>query len=645
MDPEEKSRIEELKKSLYSRTAADVRKKRRLHFRPKEFDIKTNWQGTESEPVEEVVLNKHYEDNSMSFFTKLLIGSSIFFVGAIALGAYLLLNGSNLVSANNVDIIVSGPVSVSGGDSIPFNIQVENKNNVKLESVDLVIDFPSGTANPNDVSKELKTFRQTIKDIEPGGIDQEVVTAAFFGEENSKKEINIKVEYHVKGSNAIFYKEKAYEVILNSSPVSLTATSFTEVKSGQEFDLSVVVSSNSNDILKNLVLKGAYPAGFSFISSNMKPVGNNATWKIGDLPPKSKKTIVIKGKLVGQDDEERVFRFFAGAADPKNDKTIGTQYIASTNNVTIKKPFITVQVALGGDSQNVEYNGQFDKSIQAEVTWFNNLPTTINDAEIHVKLSGSAYDKVSVAPDQGFYNSANREIVWNRVTTRELDSIAAGGSGRVTFSITPRDLSTPGRPIQNPDISLDVSVLGNRISESNVPEEITSSANRHVKVASNIGLSGQIVRSIGPFTNTGPIPPRAEQQTTYTVVWTVYNTSSNVSNTRVTSTLPPYVKWMDKISPTTEDISYNSVNGQITWNVGNVSAYTGSGSRKKEASFQINLQPSVTQVGQTLTLVNEAVLKAIDEFTGAELQSSQSLLNTRFSSDPTFKNDDERVTE
>ena len=59
----------------------------------------------EEEPV--VRLNDEYEDHSMSFFTKLLIGSAIFCVIAVGLGLYLFLNGANLISGNNINIFDS----------------------------------------------------------------------------------------------------------------------------------------------------------------------------------------------------------------------------------------------------------------------------------------------------------------------------------------------------------------------------------------------------------------------------------------------------------------------------------------------------------------------------------------------------------
>lgn len=642
MNQEDKSRIEELKKSLYSRNTPEIRTKRRLRFQKQEADVITDWEHPQ-EIEEDIELNKRYKDTSMSFFTKILIASIIFFLCALGIGAYLVFNGSNIVSANNVDITINGPVSVAGGEPVSFEVQISNQNNIKLETVDLSVDFPAGTTDVEDSLKELKNFRELIPDIQAGGVGQKTIHAIVYGEENSKKEIKVSIEYRVKGSNAIFQKEKTFDLLISSSPISLSVSSFKEVNSGQEFEMAVTMNSNSKEVIKNLLLKAVYPFGFTYTSSDLKPVADTTTWRIGDIPPGGKKTIKIKGKLEGQDDEARVFRFTTGAQSVRNDKMIGTEYISSSQEVSIRKPFMTVGVSLDGDSDSQEYVGVFNNPIKVEVSYFNNLPTSIIDGEIHVKLSGTSFDKVSVAPDQGLYRSADNEIVWNSITTRELKNIGAGESGRVSFNITPRDLSTSLKAITNPDLKLDVSVRGKRNSENDVPESITSSAARRVKIASNISLGGQVVRSTGAFENSGPIPPRAEQQTTYTVVWTVDNTSSTVANAQVQSSLPPYVKWLGKKDPSSEDIVYNSVDGTIVWNVGSISTYTSGTSRRRQVSFQVGLTPSITQVGQTPVIVNQSVLSAQDDFTGEALRSNLGTLNTRFGADQSFVDGDEKV--
>ncbi len=644
MPPEDKSKIEELKKSLYSRSAPEIRPRRKWQW-AKEYiaNVKTDWKSEGEDNTEKVILNNKYENHSMSFLNKILFGSIAFFIIALGIGAYLVFNGVNVISANNIDIAISGPINISGGDPLTLNIQVNNKNNIKLENVDLDIEFPAGTVDPDDTSKELKNWKKMMNDIVPGGIGQETVNAIIYGEENSKKEILVNVSYNIKGSNAIFKKQKSYVILINSSPISLSVSSFKEITSGQEFTFDIKLSSNSSEIIKNLLLRANFPFGFTMTSSEVKSVGNTAIWRIGDIPPKGEKTITFKGKLEGQNDETRVFNFTIGAESVRKANTIGTEYISTSQEISIRKPFITATIALDEDTNNGEYLGIFNSPIRARISWFNNLPTAVIDGEIKVKLSGTAFDKVSITPEQGLYKSADNEIIWNKMTTAELASIGAGESGNVYFSFTPRDFSTPAKLISNPSISLSLNIAGKRISESNVPENILSSSNRLVKISSNISFSSSLTRSSPPFVNTGPIPPQAEKKTTYTVNWIVDNTSSNVRGAEVRSSLPAYVKWTGQISPTKEDITYNSNNGQIVWKIGNVDTYTSSNSRKRQVSFQISFEPSITDVGRSPILVNESVLTAQDEFTGQILNDRSESLMTRFSTDSSFKAGDDIV--
>lgn len=645
MNQEEKSRIDDMKRSLYSRGSPDIRTKRKLKFlsQSEPVDIKTDWEHPK-EVYEQIELNKKYKDSSMSFFTKLFIFSIIIFILALGAGAYILFNGSNIVSANNIDITINGPVSIAGGEPVSFDVQVTNRNNIKLETVDLSVDFPSGTVDVEDSTKELKNIRELIPDIESGGQGSKNIKAIVYGEENSKKEIKVTVEYRVKGSSAVFQKQKTFDLLISSSPLNLSVSSFTEINSGQEFEFTLTMNSNSKETIKNLLISASYPFGFSFISSSIKPLSDNNVWKIGDIPPGGKKTLKIKGKLDGQDDEIRVFRFNTGAQSVRNEKQIGTEYVSAIQEISIKKPFITVGVSMDGESELQEYVGKFDSPINVEVTYFNNLPTAIINGEVHVKLSGSAFDKVSVAPDQGLYLSANNEIVWNSITTSDLKNIGAGESGRVSFSLVPRNMSSQSKPISNPEINLSVSVQGKRNSEANVPESIASTANRKIKVSSDISLSGQVVRSSGPFENSGPIPPKAEQTTTYTVIWTVDNTSNSISGAEVRSSLPSYVKWLDNINPSDEDITYNKVDGQIVWRLGSLNNSSSKDSRRRQVAFQVSLSPSITQVNQIPTIINEATLNAQDDFTNQTLNSSLSSLSTRFSTDPTFREGDEIIS-
>jgi Domain of unknown function DUF11 len=640
------NRIEELKSSLYNRGAPDVRTRRKLRFADVNSEVNKAWQEPTEAPLEPTALNTEYKDHSMSFFTKFLIGSIVFCIIAVGIGLYFFLNGANLISGNNIDVVISGPVSIAGGAPVSFGIKVTNNNTTDLQLVDLSVAFPAGATNAGDSSQALNTYEQLLGDIPVGQSTSTMVSAIIFGEENSQKTITATITYQVKGSSAVFTKIASYDVIINSSPITLSVDSFSSVTSGQEYDMKVSLKSNSTNVLKNVELKAQYPFGYTFLSSNVPAASDNATWNIGDIPPGGSQTIVIHGKLVGQDTDTQVFHFTAGAASAGNNAVIGTQYGVVTQNVSIEQPFMSLALGLDDDTSSSDIIGHFGTAEHITVSWANNLSVAVSNAVIEVDLSGSAYDKSEVEPDVGYFDSADNKIVWNQETNPELANIPAGASGSMSFTITPNDsAAASGSPAPiDPQIAMSASVTADRTQESDVSGNLTAATSRTIKVASNIALSGSLLRTVGPFTNTGPVPPQSEQKTTYTVLWTISNTTSSVSDAQVTATLPPYVTWLGNISPSTENVTFDPNTGLITWNAGSIQPdSSNSTSQRRQLYFQIAFQPSITQVDMAPPLVNQANLTATDDFTQAALTSQQDYLTTSFSTDPGYAAGDETV--
>ena len=57
------------------------------------------------------------------------------------------------------------------------------------------------------------------------------------------------------------------------------------------------------------------------------------------------------------------------------------------------------------------------------------------------------------------------------------------------------------------------------------------------------------VRSIGPFENMGPIPPKADNETTYTIIFSLSSPFNDINSVEVTGSLPSYIAWKNLTSP------------------------------------------------------------------------------------------------
>jgi len=137
--------------------------------------------------------------------------------------------------------------------------------------------------------------------------------------------------------------------------------------------MKISLKSNSADILKNVILKGSYPFGFTFVSSSIKPLSDNMTWKIGDIPPGGWTDSTIKGKIQGEDSETRVFRFATGAQSfnwSEGDRDSVHGYWSINDD---RKTFYFSWCGIDNDTSPNDFVGQFNQNERVTISWFNNL--------------------------------------------------------------------------------------------------------------------------------------------------------------------------------------------------------------------------------------------------------------------------------
>lgn len=575
-----------------------------------------------------------------SFIHMFLLAASVFFVVALLFAVYVFYRQGNIVSSENVNLVVGAPLSVGGGEELPIEITIENKNSTDIESATLLVQFPEGTRSAENHETSLQRFRDTIGSIPTGERVSRTVKAVLYGGEKEVKRITVEFDYRVRGSNAVFSKKKNIDVELSASPIALTIDVLKEVSGNQLFEISATLSSNSKTVIRDVLLTVQYPFGFSFVTADPPAFGSgNDVWKVGNIAPGDKRTIRIRGTLTGQDNDDRAFRFESGTTNPNDPKKIDTVFVSAVENVSIKKPFISLDVGFDGvtvPSENYSFSG--GRPVGVNIKWKNNLPTRVADAVIEVKVKGGSLDRPTISPKKGHYRSIDDTVVFDRATNDEFALLNPGDEGTASFSFSFLPASKAADQfLQNQEITFEASVRGRRMSGDVAIESLQNTVTKNVKVSSDMALSSRVSYSDGPITNWGPIPPRAEQQTRYTVTWTVTNTFNAVADAEVlVGFLPTYVRWTGVSYPPSEDIKLLD-NGAILWKIGDVKPYAGYVSPAREVSFQVELLPSLIQVGTAPLLVQAAELKGTDRFTNARLSATGGAVTTNIYTDPIFR--------
>jgi len=634
-------KIDELKKRLYGRIDTSALRLRRRKLHEQSTEISQGWEKPDALPVFTGM------QRTKVWIPKLFLFSVLFFVIALGISFFFFFGGTTTVSSQNILIDIRGPSTIGGGEVLPLQITVLNRNTVPLELADLLVEFPDGTRSADSVTTPLPRTRVSLGTIAAGGQKNTAVSAILFGAEHSAQEIKVTVEYRLQGSNAIFHKDEVYNLALSSAPLRLTVKALKEVISGQEINFVITAESNATAVLKKILLVAEFPFGFTFKSADPKPTFGNSVWQLGDLPVGGKRTITIRGVMSGEEGDERTMRFQAGVAKEEDEKKLATAFVTDTETLIVRKPFIAADIALNG-GRSSEYVTGSGKTIRADVSWTNNLATPVTDAEIEVVLGGEALDKNSVTVERGFYNSAAKTILWSKGTDSEFASIEPGATESASFTFSSLSLAKSGS-LRNPQITLTVNVRGRRASDQNVPESISETASRIVKVTSDLLLSSRAVYFSGPFTNTGSLPPKAEKETTYTVIWTLTNSSNTVTNTVVKASLPPSIRWLGVIIPASlssgENLQFNPVGGTIIWTIDSLRAGVGYTTAPREVAFQIGFTPSVSQIGSAPIIVNEQTIQGFDQFTDGTITDTRPALTTNLVTDPTFRTEQSQVVQ
>ncbi len=648
-DDEKKEKLNELEKKLYSRNAPDIIENKTPE-QPKALSdreeihekIRESWENPEANSFDEMASKvSKMAQKKHNFVKKIFIFSISFFVIAAGIAAFVFWDGMNLVSSKNVDIKVIGPLSVAGGQKVSFDINIINNNNANLDSASLLIQYPTGTRMTTDLTKKLNQERFALGKIKSEESYNQNIKAVFFGEKGKIKKIKFSLEYRLENSSALFYKEKIYEISINSAPIIITPTYPKEVNSNQDISFNVEVTSNSKNKINNFLVKVEYPFGFVFKKASPDASFNNNVWQLSGINSGEKKTISIKGKIIGQNSEEKVFKIIVGAASQNDERVIAIPFSQLTESILVKKPFIGLDVSIDGKKGN--FAGQDGHQITTEFTIRNNLPSVLFNSSVEVAFKGGAFNQLGVLADNnGFFQSFNNTILWDKRSVPALSELKPGSEKKLSFRLSPL-LYTKVAKGAKPEIEMTITVKGERILESGSVEQVFATETRKIILATNLNLSSKVVRAVGNIENSGPIPPKVNIPTTYTIIWSVSNSFNQASNVEVRAILPSYVKWTKIKSPSSEIFSFNPATNEVVWNVGSILANTGFNSPSKKIQFQLEFLPSVSQIGQAPIILGQASLSGIDKVTELRIKSKVPAITTDFSGDASFKAGDSRV--
>ncbi|MDB5189012.1 MAG: hypothetical protein JWM92_610 [Candidatus Nomurabacteria bacterium] len=624
--PDEIDHIAELEKRLYARDPENVPKRTFGILRPVRQNVTSTWGETT------IPNDKKNHAGTVTGYRRFFIFSFIFFLIALGGAAFSFYRGALTLSSKNVDVSILGNAFVAAGSTLPLQVEIANSNSAGLLNAKVAIDYPKGATDPN--GNDTVHTEQVIGTIAAGQTKSQDFSIMLYGQQGTTQTITATLSYSLQNSSAVFQKQTTFAVTISSSPLALTVTGPDSIAANQPFELTINNAFTGDTPLSNAITRVEYPSGFVFASATPAPTGGNNVWALGDLENGTNRTITIKGKLAGQENEQKSFRVYVGTPVSATDTTIATVYNSALHTFTLAQPFIAAQLNLNGQSTDVAAIPVGD-AITGNVSWSNTSALTITNPTFTVSLAGTSVDTGTVTATNGYYDPTSNTMTWTADSNPALASLAPGQTGQLAFSFSPKKADTS-------DIGVHLSVQGTFPDNNNAQQSISDIDVKTIRFSGHLQFASQAFYSVGPIKNTGPFPPKAGQTTSYTVTWTARPSENSLTNVTASAVLPLGVTWAGVISPQSEPVNYSPDTRTVTWNVGVLPKAT-SVPQIKTVSFQLTTKPTASQIGQSLPLLGETTIVGTDTVVNAPLTITRSPLTTSLDSDPVYSAGKERV--
>jgi len=527
----------------------------------------------------------------------------------------------NVYSKDILKLEILGQGEADLFQEIKYIVKYKNNGKVRLEEPELIFDYPDYSI-PIDGTplRVIKKSEELGEAIYPGQEKTFTFTARLMGQEGEIKEARVTLSYRPKNLKARYTSETSFTTIIKKVPLNFDFDLPSKIESGKELKFRLNYFSNVDYPLSGLRVIIDYPLGFEFINSTPKSL-EKIEWELGLLNKAEGGRVEISGKLMGEVGEEKVFRARIGSW--KDGEFILLK--ETVKGIAIIRPALYITQQINNNPKFVANSGDL---LHYEIFFKNIGEEFLTDMFLLATLSGLPFDFETIQAPEGDFTLGDSSIIWDWRKVRDLQLLSPQSEGKIEFWVKLKDeWEIKSADDKNPEIKTTVFL-------SQVREEFVNKVNSKLVISQKGYFDDEI------FGNSGPLPPKIGETTTYTIIWQVKNYYNEMKNVKVKATLPQNVNLTGKIFPEeqTDKITFDSQSREIVWNVGDLIVGQGILTPAPNIAFQISFVPGANQVGQVPELISEARITGQDQWTGEILQATSPSINTSLP-------DDEMVSE
>jgi hypothetical protein len=526
----------------------------------------------------------------------------------------------NPYSKEILKLEILGPGEAAIFQEVEYTVKYKNNGNVRLEEPRLIFEFPEYTLLEEGLSRRQEIGPEELGDIYPGEEKTFQFKGRLFGKEGDIKTAKAWLSYRPKNLQARYESTTTFTTEIKSVPLTFDFDLSSKIEAGRDFKFSLNYYSSLDYPISNLGIKIEYPSDFEFLGSDPQGLAKTE-WEISLLNQAEGGRVEITGRLSGEVKEQKIFKAALGIW--QEDEFVLLKEI--TRGVEITRPRLFVFQRINGQSQ---YTANPGGLLHYEIFFRNIGEEPFTDLFLVVSLEGRGFNLETVKADLSQFKKGDNSIIWDWRDVPKLRFLGQGEEGKVEFWVNLKD----GWEISSPQEKN--AVLKNTVLISQIKEEFET------KVNSKLAISQRGYFQEEVFGNSGPIPPKVGETTTYTVIWEAKNYFNDVKNVKVKAVLPSNVRLTGKIFPEEESskFAFDIQSREIIWMVKDdqvMEAGTGVLNPAPNIAFQVALTPTSDQKGKVSPIIKEGIITGEDQWTESFIEGKTSAIDTTLPDDST----------
>lgn len=568
-----------------------------------------------SEPAKLILKGKYLKERSI--LHKILdVLAGIVLIATFFAIIYLVLP-KNTPDFIIVDATIAPKEVITGGSST-LTFRYENKSDEVLENVRVEFDFPKYfklDGFESEDAQEVKSQTLEIGTINPTQYGVIHVKGTMFGDVGGEQIFTTTFSYEYTEEGKLDTKIIEHIFSPTKSTLELTLNLPEHLVARQQVEGSISYANTGNMDFPDLVIRPDWPNTFELLESNVDledgafHVTPIASGEIGE--------ITFVGLLGDENDSTFVF-----SPSFKFNEDEYTQEILIDTIEILPPPVLVTH----DTSQNILVPGE---SVTINLHLENTSEFQIKNLTPRISVDTGIFETTNIQGasfEDGFY-----------VSDTIIETLDPDEDYDITIQIPVKRNLTCSQLASCERISASIQSSATFDFEPTDGEQVQSNtfgSTTEILLSSPIVLQsfGRYYMSSGDQLGRGPLPPLALETTKYWIFWNISGTTNPLTDVIIEAPLGPGVKLTGK-----QSVSYGNAvqtsGDSVSWSVDRIEPTLPSQNPIIGIAFEVEITPSLDQVGSTPILLQSPSIRANDEFTGGVITSSGSAVTTNLYQD------------